>query len=111
MTLLALSSKARLLQKTLQGRGGVASSSTFLHKKRWISSSQLTIEHQTDTTAFDKRPAKENLLFGQTASDHMLMIEFEKESMQWGKPRIVPYQDLVLSPAASCLHYGTYDYL
>ena len=105
---------ASLRQKTLHGRGGggvIAANavSRLRNTTRWISSSQLAIEHQTDTTAFDSRPAKEKLLFGQTPSDHMLMIEFEKDSQQWGIPRIVPYQDLVLSPAASCLHYGTRD--
>jgi hypothetical protein len=110
---LALSSKASsLLQKMAlpgSGRGVAATTIRLWRCQRWISSSQLTIEHQTDTTAFDERPSKENLVFGQTPSDHMLMIEFEKETMQWGIPRIVPYQDLVLSPAASCLHYGAYD--
>jgi hypothetical protein len=41
----------------------------------------------------------------QTFSDHMLTIEWTTEG-KWGKPKIVPYQDLKISPAASCLHYG-----
>jgi hypothetical protein len=114
MTFPALAA-ASLRQKTLHGRGAIGASNAVVrllrcsNSKRWISSSQLTTERQTDTTAFDSRPAKEKLVFGQTPSDHMLMIEFEKDSQQWGIPRIVPYQDLVLSPAASCLHYGTHD--
>jgi hypothetical protein len=43
----------------------------------------------------------------QTLSDHMLTIEWTKEA-KWGKPKIVPYQDLKISPAASSLHYGAY---
>ena len=77
--------------------------------KRWISSNKLTVEHQTDTTAFDSRPAKEDLVFGQTPSDHMLLIEYEHhegDGWKWGSPKIIPYQDLSISPAASCLHYG-----
>jgi branched-chain amino acid aminotransferase len=35
----------------------------------------------------------------------MLMIEWNKQD-HWCDPRIVPYQDLHISPAASCLHYG-----
>eukprot|EP00560_Eucampia_antarctica_P006374 CAMPEP_0197826466 /NCGR_PEP_ID=MMETSP1437-20131217/3425_1 /TAXON_ID=49252 ORGANISM="Eucampia antarctica, Strain CCMP1452" /NCGR_SAMPLE_ID=MMETSP1437 /ASSEMBLY_ACC=CAM_ASM_001096 /LENGTH=333 /DNA_ID=CAMNT_0043426925 /DNA_START=225 /DNA_END=1223 /DNA_ORIENTATION=- len=38
-------------------------------------------------------------------SDHMLMVEWKKGS-NWDAPRIVPYQDLKISPAASALHYG-----
>ena len=76
---------------------------------RCISSSQLTIERQTDTTAFDSRPAKEDLVFGTTLSDHMIMAEWSEET-QWSAPRIVPYQDLKICPASSCLHYGECEY-
>lgn len=73
--------------------------------QRWISSSQLTVELTKDTSRFDSRPAKEDLVFGTTMSDHMLMIEWETTN-GWGAPRIVPYQNLSLSPAATSLHYG-----
>ena len=73
--------------------------------RRGICSSKLTIERTTDGTRFQRRPAKEELVFGTTLSDHMLMIEWDKLN-QWSSPRIVPYQDLKLSPAASALHYG-----
>ena len=39
-------------------------------------------------------------------SDHMLMVEWTTQD-GWAAPKIVPYQNLSLSPAASCLHYGT----
>lgn len=73
---------------------------------RSISSARLTIEQTTDNERFEARPPKEELTFGTTFSDHMLMVDWNVES-QWGDPRIVPYQDLSLSPAASALHYGT----
>lgn len=73
--------------------------------RRWISSSQLTVELTKDTSRFDRRPAKEDLVFGTTMSDHMLMIEWESKN-GWGAPKIVPYQNLSLSPAATSLHYG-----
>ena len=73
--------------------------------RRSISLSRLTIEHQTNTTHFDQRPPNQDLVFGTTFSDHMLMVEWNQES-QWSDPRIIPYQDLKLSPASSCLHYG-----
>lgn len=44
-------------------------------------------------------------MFGHTMSDHMLVLEWTNAN-QWGDPRIIPYQNLSLSPAASCLHYG-----
>ncbi len=40
-------------------------------------------------------------------SDHMLTIEWNKVE-GWASPKIVPYQNLSISPAASCLHYGTF---
>jgi hypothetical protein len=74
---------------------------------RSIVSSSLSIEYcKTDQSTFNNRPEKENLVFGTTPTDHMLLIEWDKKN-QWGTPKIVPYQDLRISPAASCLHYGT----
>jgi branched-chain amino acid aminotransferase len=46
----------------------------------------------------------ENLAFGKEHSDHMFMMEYENGS--WQEPRIVPFQDLQLSPFTSALHYG-----
>jgi hypothetical protein len=75
------------------------------NQMRAITSSQLTVEKTTDKTKFEHRPKKEDLVFGTTLSDHMLMVEWEKEK-GWAAPRIVPYQNLSISPAASSLHYG-----
>lgn len=72
--------------------------------KRSISSSQLVIEKTRDTSRFNNKPKKEDLQFGKTISDHMLIIEWEKN--KWSAPKIVPYQDLKISPAATCLNYG-----
>ena len=36
----------------------------------------------------------------------MLIVEWDEEQ-QWHAPKIVPYQDLKISPAASCINYGT----
>ena len=78
-----------------------------LNNKRFISSSKLKIEKTKDTSRFDKKPNKEDLQFGTTISDHMLLIKWDQEN-QWNDPQIVPYQDLKVSPAASCLNYGAY---
>lgn len=80
--------------------------SSLLQQRRWISSAQLQIEKSTDDARFNSRPAKEDLVFGTTLSDHMLMTEWDTKN-KWGAPKIVPYRNLSISPAASCLHYGT----
>jgi hypothetical protein len=87
----------RMLQKSL--------SPPLRMHKRCITSSQLTVHKTTDPSRFENRPKKEDLKFGTTMSDHMLTIEFDKEN-GWGAPQIIPYQNLSISPAASCLHYG-----
>ena len=74
-------------------------------QKRRISSSNLTIERTNDKSRFENKPAQEDLQFGQTISDHMLIVEWDEEH-QWKNPKIVPYQDLKISPSASCLNYG-----
>jgi hypothetical protein len=43
-------------------------------------------------------------------SDHMLTVEWTKEG-GWAAPKIIPYQNLSISPAASCLHYGEYPHV
>ncbi|KAL7572045.1 hypothetical protein ACA910_001697 [Epithemia clementina (nom. ined.)] len=72
---------------------------------RSISSASLTVERQTDNSRFENRPPNHELVFGTTMSDHMLLAEWNQDS-NWSAPRIIPYQDLKLSPASSCLHYG-----
>jgi branched-chain amino acid aminotransferase len=72
---------------------------------RSISYAALTRELTTDDAHFQNRPSPEQLSFGKVFSDHMLMIPWNKDT-QWDAPQIVPYQNLSLSPAASCLHYG-----
>ncbi|XP_060145802.1 branched-chain-amino-acid aminotransferase, mitochondrial isoform X3 [Globicephala melas] len=45
------------------------------------------------------------LLFGKTFTDHMLMVEWNREK-GWGQPRIQPFQNLTVHPACSALHYS-----
>ena len=53
-----------------------------------------------------KRDYKESELgFGKYQSDHMFIMDYEKDS-GWKDPRIVPYQPVVLDPAALNFHYG-----
>jgi len=48
---------------------------------------------------------KEQLKFGKTFSDHMLEIDWSKSS-GWSAPKISPYQNFSIDPAASVFHYG-----
>ena len=45
-----------------------------------------------------------NLVFGKTFTDHMLLCHYKNG--QWQTPEIKPYQPLTLDPSASVLHYG-----
>ena len=45
-----------------------------------------------------------NLEFGKYMADHMTVVDFENGS--WGNPEIVPYGEILLSPATMALHYG-----
>jgi len=45
-----------------------------------------------------------NLSFGKIMSDHMLVADYQDG--EWQTVKIVPYGDLPMSPASSCIHYG-----
>jgi branched-chain amino acid aminotransferase len=45
-----------------------------------------------------------DIKFGKIYSDHMLVANFANGT--WGKAKIEPYGDLVLSPATTFMHYG-----
>ena len=73
-----------------------------LQKRASISSLAVTIT-RTDTP--QAKTAPHDLQFGKVISDHMLTIQWDKDN-GWKAPQIGPTQDLSISPAASCLHYG-----
>jgi len=56
---------------------------------------------QTDRT----RPKDSDLGFGQVFTNHMFVMEYA-QGKGWHDPRIVPYADFSLSPAAMVFHYG-----
>ena len=56
------------------------------------------------TTAPKEKPTGK-LGFGRIFTDHMFIMDYE-EGRGWYDPRIVPFQDITLSPAAMVLHYG-----
>lgn len=52
------------------------------------------------------KPQDETKLgFGNYYTDHMFTMEYKKGE-GWHNPRIVPFGNISLSPAAMCLHYG-----
>jgi branched-chain amino acid aminotransferase len=58
------------------------------------------------TTSPKAKPADESKLgFGHIFTDHMFVMNYD-EGKGWNNPRIVPYGDFPISPAAMCLHYG-----
>ncbi|MBP8157119.1 MAG: branched-chain amino acid aminotransferase [Flavobacterium sp.] len=46
----------------------------------------------------------ENLAFGNTFTDHMLICDFKEG--QWQKPIIKPYEPFLIDPSAKVFHYG-----
>ncbi|MEZ4809286.1 MAG: branched-chain amino acid aminotransferase [Allomuricauda sp.] len=46
----------------------------------------------------------DNLSFGSTYTDHMLVCDYANG--EWKAPKIVPYQPLTLDPSAKIFHYG-----
>ena len=45
-----------------------------------------------------------NLGFGKTFSDHMLICDYKNGN--WGAPEIVPFQPISLMPSSKIFHYG-----
>ncbi|MDT0608196.1 branched-chain amino acid aminotransferase [Croceitalea rosinachiae] len=46
----------------------------------------------------------DNLAFGSVYSDHMLVCDYKNGA--WETPKIMPYQPIILDPAAKIFHYG-----
>ncbi len=65
----------------------------------------MEIRIELTKTPKEKPVPGQKLGFGRLFSDHMFIMNY-KTGKGWYDPRIVPYGDLSLSPAALCLHYG-----
>lgn len=60
----------------------------------------------TYTTAPKAKPTDpDHLGFGKLFTDHMFLMDY-KTGKGWHNGRIVPFDNLSLSPAAMCFHYG-----
>ncbi len=73
----------------------------FYRKRRDIT---MDIRLERATTLKEK-PDQGNLGFGTVFTDHMFIWDYE-EGKGWYDPRIVPYQNITLSPSAMVFHYG-----
>lgn len=64
------------------------------------------LDIQIDRSVAKKdKPPQGQLGFGTYFTDHMFIVDYE-EGKGWHQPRIVPYQPIVLDPAAKVFHYG-----
>ncbi len=65
-----------------------------------------TVSIAIQKTAHPKTPPTgKKLGFGQFFTDHMFLMDYQKEK-GWLLPRIVPYGPVTLDPAAAVFHYG-----
>ena len=61
---------------------------------------------QADPDNLKPKPADESQLgFGDILTDHMFLMDYES-GKGWYDPRVEPYSDLSIDPAAMALHYG-----
>ncbi|MBQ9479549.1 MAG: branched-chain amino acid aminotransferase [Selenomonadaceae bacterium] len=65
-------------------------------------SMEIRVEKATTLKA---KPDVSKIGFGTHFTDHMFVMDYE-EGKGWHDPRIVPYQDITVSPANTTLHYG-----
>ncbi len=65
----------------------------------------LNIKIEKTTTPKEKPAKGTKLGFGKIFTDHMFVMDYT-EGKGWHDARIVPFQDLVMSPAAMVFHYG-----
>jgi branched-chain amino acid aminotransferase len=58
------------------------------------------------TSTMKQKPADHTkLAFGKTFTDHMFIMDYDAGE-GWHHPRIIPYQPIMLDPAAKVFHYG-----
>ncbi len=65
----------------------------------------MDIKIELTKTLKDKPTDESKLGFGHVFTDHMFIMNYDTGE-GWHDARIVPYQNISLSPAAMCLHYG-----
>lgn len=61
----------------------------------------ITLTEHPKNAALDES----KLGFGEIFTDHMFMMDWDLEQ-GWHDAKILPFADIMISPAATCLHYG-----
>lgn len=59
----------------------------------------------TLSTTKKEKPQADKLQFGKTFTDHMFIMDYSA-GLGWHDARIIPYQNISLSPSAMIFHYG-----
>ncbi len=65
----------------------------------------LNIKIEKTENPKEKPQANQPLGFGHIFTDHMFIMEYN-EGQGWHDPKIVPFNDITLSPASMVFHYG-----
>lgn len=66
----------------------------------------MTIEIKIEQTTNKKeKPSMDGLVFGTQFTDHMFILDYDA-GRGWHDARIVPYQPIMMDPAAKVFHYG-----
>lgn len=52
------------------------------------------------------KPNVSDLSFGKYFTDHMLKVHYYETLGGWQTPEIIPFENIVLHPAAKVLHYA-----
>lgn len=52
-----------------------------------------------------EKPQSDKMAFGKNFTDHMFVMEYEKDK-GWHSPKIVPNEPILIDPAAMVFHYG-----
>ena len=64
-----------------------------------------SVVHVEKTLNPKTKPAFDQLSFGTVFTDHMFTMDYTQEQ-GWHDPKIVPYEPILLDPAAMVFHYG-----
>ena len=71
----------------------------------WEESTMQDIQVTLAQTLKAKPQDESKLGFGKIFTDHMFLMNYE-QGKGWINPRVVPYGDFSIDPAAMVLHYG-----
>ncbi|XP_059490335.1 branched-chain-amino-acid aminotransferase, cytosolic [Neocloeon triangulifer] len=84
-----------------------------INASRWVSQPPYQIFKYSDLEVtlaspeiLKPKPEVSSLQFGKFFTDHMMQVEFHKNNGGWQTPKIVPFQNISLHPAAKVFHYA-----